>query len=291
MTDAARSAPDIASSDAKTSASKTKNRKPFVVGGFPGLKTFTWAFFIYLYAPIVVLVIYSFNANNRAQKWTGFSTSWYAKAFANDDIQSAAINTLIVASIATILATMMAVLAAVALARGGRFKGSTASLGVISLPLIVPEIATAVATLSFFAVIGFQLGMLSLIIAHTVFCIPFAFLPIRARLEGMDDTLEQAAMDLYASRWKAFRYVTLPLLLPGIVAGAMLAFIISVDDFIISLMVAGAGSTTLPLYIYGMIRVGISPEVNVISTIMLAISLVFITAYWLLTRGDDHTVH
>lgn len=281
MTDASRSAP----------AAPKKKVKPFVVGGFPGLKAWTWMFFLYLYAPIVVLVIYSFNANNRAQKWTGFSTSWYTKAFSNDDIQAAVINTLIVASAATVLATVMAVLAALALARGGSFKGGTTAFGLISLPLIVPEIATAVATLSFFAVIGIQFGLLTLIIAHTVFCIPFAFLPIRARLTGMDDTLEQAAMDLYASRWKAFRYVTLPLLLPGIIAGAMLAFIISVDDFIISLMVAGAGSTTLPLYIYGMIRVGISPEVNVISTVMLAISVVFITAYWFLTRGDDHTVH
>lgn len=281
MTDAARSAP----------ATSGKKPAPFVVGGFPGLKTWTWAFFLYLYAPIVVLVVYSFNANNRAQKWTGFSTDWYIKAFSNDDIQSAVVNTLIVASAATVLATMMAVLAALALARGGAFKGSTSAFGLISLPLVVPEIATAVATLSFFAVIGIQFGLLTLIIAHTVFCIPFAFLPIRARLTGMDDNLEQAAMDLYASRWKAFRYVTLPLLLPGIIAGAMLAFIISVDDFIISLMVAGAGSTTLPLYIYGMIRVGISPEVNVISTAMLAISVVFITAYWFLTRGDEPTVH
>lgn len=291
MTDAARTAPSAGSSSPLDAAASGKKRKPFVVGYFPGLKTWTWVFFLYLYAPIVVLVVYSFNANNRAQKWTGFSTDWYAKAFSNDDIQAALINTLIVASIATILATSMAVLAALALARGGAYKGSTISLGLISLPLIVPEIATAVATLCFFALIGMQFGLLTLIIAHTVFCIPFAFLPIRARLEGMDETLEQAAQDLYATRWQAFRHVTLPLLMPGIVAGAMLSFIISVDDFIISLMVAGAGSTTLPLYIYGMIRVGISPEVNVISTVMLIISVIFITAYWFLTRGDEQAVH
>ncbi|MEL6288523.1 MAG: ABC transporter permease [Pseudomonadota bacterium] len=265
--------------------------RPFVVGYFPGLKAWTWVFFIYLYAPIAVLVVYSFNANLRVQNWTGFSVDWYIKAFSNDDIQSAAFNTLIVASFATLFATTVAVLAALAMARGGFFRGKTLSLGLISLPLVVPEIATAVATLSFFAVIGFQLGLLSLIIAHTVFCIPFAFLPIRARLEGLDETLEQAAMDLYASRWQAFRYVTLPLLMPGIIAGAMLAFIISVDDFIISLMVAGAGATTLPLYIYGMIRVGITPEINVISVAMLVLSLCFLTAYWLLTRGDERAGH
>jgi len=133
--------------------------------------------------------------------------------------------------------------------------------------------------------------MMSVIIAHTVFCIPFAFLPIRARLEGMDDTLEQASRDLYANDWQTFRYVTLPLLMPGIFAGGMLAFIISIDDFIITLMVAGAGSTTLPLYIYGMIRRGITPEVNVISTVMLAISIIFITAYWLLTRRQGVSNH
>ena len=171
----------------------------------------------------------------------------------------------------------------------GEFKGRSAALGLISLPLVVPEIATAVATLSFFAVIGFQLGLLSIIVAHTVFCIPFAFLPIRARLEGMNDSLEQAAGDLYANDWQTFRYITLPLLMPGMVAGAMLSFIISIDDFIITLMVSGAGATTLPLYIYGMIRQGITPEVNVISTVMLAISVVFISAYWFMTKGDDHT--
>jgi len=273
------------------SQNRRRKRKPFVVGSFPGLKAWTWAFFVYLYAPIIVLVVYSFNDNNRAQKWTEFSTRWFAKAFANDDIQSATINTLIIASIATIVATAMAILAALALSRGRHFKGSSVVVGVIGLPLVVPEIATAVATLSFFAVIGFQLGLMSLIIAHTVFCIPFAFLPIRARLEGMDETLEHAAQDLYANRWQAFRYITLPLLMPGIVAGAMLSFIISVDDFIISLMVAGAGSTTLPLYIYGMIRIGLSPEVNVISTVMLTISLIFISIYWVLTKGDDKTAH
>jgi len=292
MSDATANVPPVSGAGGDRATRRAaRKRKPFVVGSFPGLKTWTWLFFLYLYAPIAVLVVYSFNDNNRAQKWTEFSTRWFAKAFANDDIQSAAINTLIVASIATIVATSLAILAALALSRGSHFKGSSAALGVIGLPLVVPEIATAVATLSFFAVIGFQLGLLSLIIAHTVFCIPFAFLPIRARLEGMDETLEQAAQDLYASRWQAFRYVTMPLLMPGIVAGAMLAFIISVDDFIISLMVAGAGSTTLPLYIYGMIRVGLSPEVNVISTVMLVISLMFISVYWFLTRGDDTGVH
>jgi len=261
------------------------SKKMYQVGEYPGLKTFTWVFFVYLYAPMVVLVFYSFNDSRRAQIWRGFSLDWYAKALGNDDIQAAALNSLIVAIVATAIATLVATLTALTLARGRNFTGSTAALGIVSLPLVVPEIATAVATLGFFAVLGIQLGLTTIIIAHTVFCIPFAFLPIRARLEGMDETCEQAAADLYANEWQAFRFVTLPLLMPGIVAGAMLSFIISIDDFIITLMVAGAGSTTLPVYIWGMIRQGITPEVNVVSTIMLLISILFITAYWYMTRG------
>ena len=273
-------------------AEKTpKKRKGFVLGHYPGMNTWTILFFVYLYAPMVVLVVYAFNDSNRAQIWEGFSVRWFAKAFSNDGIQNAAVNSLIIAVSATVVATTLATLAAIALARTGEFKGKGVSIGIISLPLIVPEIATAVATLSFFAVIGFKLGILSIIIAHIVFCIPFAFLPIRARLEGMNDALEQAAGDLYANNWQTFRYVTLPLLMPGIIAGAMLSFIISIDDFIITLMVSGAGATTLPLYIYGMIRQGITPEVNVISTVMLLISIFFITIYWLMTKGDEHVAH
>ena len=154
----------------------------------------------------------------------------------------------------------------------------------IMLPLMIPEIVTAIATLSFFSAIGLSLGIGNIVIAHAVFCIPFAFLPVRARLAGMDETLEQAARDLYASDWQVFRRVTLPLLMPGVLSGAMLAFIISIDDFIITLMVAEAGTTTLPLYIYGMVRIGISPEVNAVSTILLAVSVLFVALSYMAGR-------
>jgi len=149
---------------------------------------------------------------------------------------------------------------------------------------MVPEIVTAVAVLIFFSAIGMNLGLGNVIIAHITFCIPFAFMPIRARLEGMDTTLEQAGRDLYASQWETFRFVTMPLLMPGIVAGAMLAFVISMDDFIITLMVGGAGSTTLPVYIYSMIRRGLTPEINAVSTMLLLASIAIVTAYWILSR-------
>lgn len=258
--------------------------KPFRIRHFPGFGPLTWAFFIYLYAPIFVLLIFSFNDSRSATVWSGFSMRWYLTALANDNIQRAALNSLIIATTATVIATVLATLAALVMARGGPFRGKSGVYGVLMLPLMVPEIVTAVATLIFFSAIGLSLGLGNIIIAHTVFCIPFAFLPIRARLQGMDTTLEQAANDLYADRWQTFRHVTLPLLMPGVLAGVMLSFIISIDDFIITLMVAQAGSTTLPLYIYGMVRIGITPEVNAVSTVLLAISVVFVSASYLIGR-------
>lgn len=261
---------------------KRKKRRAF--GEVPGLGALAVGFMIFLYTPILVLVIYSFNAGNIVMVWTGFSTDWYAKAFANADIRKAAINSLVVATSATAIATTCATLAALALARGGSFKGKGATIGVITLPLMVPEIVTAVAMLVFFSNLGLNFGLGNVILAHVTFCIPFAFMPIRARLDGMDTTLEQASRDLYASDWETFRLVTLPQLMPGVLAGAMLAFVISMDDFIITLMVAGAGDTTLPVYIYSMIRQGITPEINAVSSILLLFSIVLVTAYWFTTR-------
>ncbi|CAB1058737.1 Spermidine/putrescine import ABC transporter permease protein PotC (TC 3.A.1.11.1) [Olavius sp. associated proteobacterium Delta 1] len=260
-------------------------RKPpghFVIGRFPGFSATTWLFFLYLYLPIAILVIFSFNASRSATIWHGFGLEWYAKAFDNEDIRRAAINSLVVGITATAFATTFATFAALIMARSRRFRGQNLSYAILMLPLIVPEIVTAVATLSFFSAIGLKLELGNVIIAHTVFCIPFAFLPIRVRLEGMDDTLEQAAQDLYADEWQTFRYVTFPPLMPGIISGAMLSFIISIDDFIITLMVAPAGATTLPIYIYGMVRMGITLEVNAVSTVMLAISILFVSMSYII---------
>lgn len=262
------------------------------VGHYRGLGTWTVVFFIFLYLPIVVLIFYSFNTNRMVMNWGGFGIDWYIKAFQNDDIQKAVWNSLIVATVATVFATSIATIGALVLARGGNFRGKTLSLGLITLPLMVPEIVTAVAVLIFFSAIGLNWGLGNVIIAHITFCIPFAFLPIRARLEGMDTSLEQAARDLYASEWETFRFVTVPLLMPGIVAGAMLSFVISMDDFIITLMVGGAGSTTLPVYIYSMIRRGLTPEINAVSTVLLFMSVAIVTAYWVLSnKTQTKTVH
>ncbi|MGE4635380.1 MAG: ABC transporter permease [Arenicellales bacterium] len=271
-------------SDQIQKRSTRKGKKVLPVGHYRGLSSWTIAFFVFLYVPIIVLIVYSFNANRMVMNWGGFGIDWYLKAINNADIQKAVWNSLIVATVATAIATAIATIGALVLARGGNFRGKTASLGLITLPLMVPEIVTAVAVLIFFSAIGMNLGLGNVIIAHITFCIPFAFMPIRARLEGMDTTLEQAARDLYASEWETFRFVTMPLLMPGIVAGAMLAFVISMDDFIITLMVGGAGSTTLPVYIYSMIRRGLTPEINAVSTMLLLASIAIVTAYWIFSK-------
>ena len=269
---------------------KEKNALP--VGHYRGLGAWTVFFFVFLYLPIIVLIFYSFNSNRMVMNWGGFGIDWYIKAFQNDAIQKAVWNSLIVATVATVFATAIATIGALVLARGGNFRGKTASLGLITLPLMVPEIVTAVAVLIFFSAISLNWGLGNVIIAHITFCIPFAFMPIRARLEGMDTSLEQAARDLYASEWETFRFVTVPLLMPGIVAGSMLSFVISMDDFIITLMVGGAGSTTLPVYIYSMIRRGLTPEINAVSTVLLFFSVAIVTAYWVVSsRSQTKTEH
>jgi spermidine/putrescine transport system permease protein len=279
-------------SDKMHKPSGASGKKALPVGHYPGLGAWTIFFFVFLYLPIVVLIFYSFNSNRMVMNWGGFGLDWYLKAFRNDDIQHAVWNSLIVATVATVFATAIATIGALVLARGGNFRGKTLSLGLITLPLMVPEIVTAVAVLIFFSAIGMNWGLGNVIIAHVTFCIPFAFMPIRARLEGMDTSLEQAARDLYASEWETFRFVTVPLLMPGIVAGAMLSFVISMDDFIITLMVGGAGSTTLPVYIYSMIRRGLTPEINAVSTVLLLVSIAIVTAYWIVSKkSQTSTVH
>jgi spermidine/putrescine transport system permease protein len=240
----------------------------------------------YLYLPILVLIAYSFNANRSATVWTEFSFAWYGRILANPSIQTAALNSIIVASIATVGATAIALLAALATYRP--FYGQKMVEGGINLPLILPEIVTAVATLLLFMALGIKLGLLTVIIAHIGFCIPFAYLPIRARLNDLDKSLLEAANDLYANPWQVFRRVTLPLLWPAVLSGSVLAFVVSLDDFIMTFFVAGPGSTTLPVYIFSAIKAGVTPEINAISTLMLLISIVLVVlAFWLGQRGKQ----
>ncbi len=254
----------------------------------PGFAQIAWLCIAVLYAPITVLVLFSFNENRSVTVWTQFSLDWYIKAINNDGIRHAAWVSLEVAFIAMVLSTIMATMAALVTTRTASYRGMNLAVAVINQPLMVPEVVTAVATLIFFAIIKQVTGVSGigyLIAAHTAFCIPFAYMPIRARLEGMDLSLEQAAADLYAPPFTVFRRVTLPLMMPGIMAGAMLAFIVSLDDVIITLFVAGPGETTLPLYILGQIRRGVTPEVNAVSTVFLGISIILVTMIFLFGNG------
>ena len=261
--------------------------RAFSVKRQPGFAGIALLCFVMLYAPILTLVAYSFNAGSSIAVWEGFSWRWYAAAWENEIVQDAAIRSLVVAACASGAATILATMAALGTTRTRPYRGLTATYALINQPLMVPEIVTAVALLIVFAVVkqatGYN-GLGLLILAHTAFCIPFAYLPIRARLEGMNLSLETAAADLYATPWQAFRRVTLPLMWPGILAGAMLAFVISLDDVVITEFVKSPGQETLPTYMLGQLRRVITPEINAISTALLAISILLVTIFFFLNR-------
>jgi spermidine/putrescine transport system permease protein len=253
----------------------------------PGFTTIAMICFFFLYLPIATLVVFAFNAGTSLAVWEGVSLRWFESAWSNAQVQEAALRSLVIAVSAASLATIAATMAALATTRTENYRGLTFKYALINQPLMVPEIVTAVALLIVFSRIkvwtGYS-GLGYLITAHTAFCIPFAYLPIRARLESMDLTLERAAADLYATPWKAFQRVTLPLLWPGILAGFMLAFVISLDDVVITEFVKSGGQETLPTYMLGQLRRIVSPEINAISTAFLALSILSVTAFFFINR-------
>lgn len=243
--------------------------------------------FVLLYVPIATLVVYSFNAGPSIAIWEGFSWRWYIAAWNNQQIVETSIRSFVIASIAAVVATTVATMAALATTRTRPYRGLNFIYGFINQPLMVPEIVTGIALLIFFAMVKVWTGYTGLgylIIAHTAFCIPFAYLPIRARLENMDLTLERAAADLYATPWMTFRKVTLPLLWPGIIAGLMLAFVVSLDDVVITELVKSGGQDTLPTYMLGQLRRVVTPEINAISSVFLLISVAIVTLFFFLSR-------
>ncbi|WP_299852256.1 ABC transporter permease [uncultured Roseovarius sp.] len=266
------------------SSSKTDVRR------YPGFLSVTLLCLLVLYAPLVIVGIYSFNASNSITSWDGFSLRWYAEVFTGSESEKfkiAAWNSLFIAIIAASCATILAVLAAMAIIRGGQFRTRQISQGLVSLPLMVPEIVTAVATLIFFNAIGFSRGHMTIIIAHIAFCVPFAYMPIAARMQGVEDSYEMAAMDLYASRFQAFCRILLPLMIPGIISGFLLAFIISMDDFLITNFVKGAGVETLPTAIFGAVKQGIKPNIMAISTMLLGLSIIIVSLSYIVSKFDN----
>jgi spermidine/putrescine transport system permease protein len=228
--------------------------------------------YAFLYAPIIILVIFSFNASRFVSAWQGFSFRWYIELFNNAAMGTALKNSLIVALVSTLISTVFGTMVALAMERYD-FWGKLGFDALLYLPVIIPDIAMAVMLLLFFVMVSFTLSLITIIISHIAFNISFVAIVVRARLVGFDRSLEEAAQDLGANELQTFWYVTLPLLMPAILGGALLAFTLSLDDFVITFFTAGVGSTTLPLRIYSMVKLGITPEINAISTLLLLASM------------------
>jgi spermidine/putrescine transport system permease protein len=229
--------------------------------------------YAFLYLPLIIVVLYSFNNSKLNAEWVGFTLDWYKTLFNDEEMLGAAMNSLLIALVSALVATVLGTMAGIAM---HRYKLKVLPILVIT-PIAIPEILLGVSLLLFFIqVINLTLGMVSIILAHVTFCIGFVAIVVRARLAGLDEALIEAARDLGATQWQAFRAVTLPLIMPGIVAGALMAFTLSIDDFVITFFTAGVGVSTLPLQIYSMIKIAVTPEVNAVSTLLMLLTLALI---------------
>jgi spermidine/putrescine transport system permease protein len=226
----------------------------------------------FLYVPLIIVVVYSFNDSKLNAEWVGFTFKWYEVLFTNSQMLVAARNSLIIAIITSFCATILGTLAGLAM---HKYKLRLLPLLVLT-PIAIPEILMGVSLLIFFVMLNMTLGLVSVALAHIAFCIGFVAIVVRSRLQGMDEALVEAARDLGATPVQAFRLVTMPLIMPGIIAGALMAFTLSIDDFVITFFTAGAGASTLPLQIYSMIRIAVTPEVNAISTLLMLLTLFLI---------------
>jgi len=228
--------------------------------------------YAFLYLPLAIVVVYSFNDSRLNAEWVGFTLDWYRKLAGNDEMIAAAGNSLAIALVASLVSTVLGTMAGVAM---HRYRLRVLPILVLA-PIAIPEILMGVALLIFFVMLNFTLGLVSVALAHIAFCIGFVAIVVRSRLAGMDESLIEAARDCGATPWQAFARVTLPLIMPGVIAGALMAFTLSIDDFVITFFTAGAGVPTLPLTIYTMVKIAVTPEVNALSTLLMLITLTLI---------------
>ena len=228
--------------------------------------------YAFLYLPLAIVVVYSFNDSRLNAEWVGFTLDWYRKLAHNEEMIAAAGNSLLIAFAASVVSTVLGTMAGVAM---HRYRMRLLPILVLT-PIAIPEILMGVALLIFFVLLNVTLGLLSVALAHIAFCIGFVAIVVRARLAGMDESLIEAARDCGATPGKAFWRITLPLIMPGVVAGALMAFTLSIDDFVITFFTAGAGTVTLPLQIYSMIKIAVTPEVNAVSTLLMLLTLLLI---------------
>ena len=240
--------------------------------------------FAFLYLPMVLLVIYSFNSSKLVTVWAGFSTKWYGELMQNEAFLDAALVTLKVAVASSTLATVLGTMAAYVLVRGGRFSGRTLFSGMIYAPLVMPEVITGLSLLLLFIGIGLDRGVLTIVLAHTTFSMCYVSVVVSSRLVTFDRSLEEAALDLGCSSFDAFRLVTLPIIAPAVISGWLLAFTLSLDDLVIASFTTGPSSTTLPIKIWSAVRLGVSPEINALSTIMIGIVTVGVVSASLVSK-------
>lgn len=244
--------------------------------------------YVALLLPLLLLVLFSFNASRSGARWDGFTLDWYRRLLQRSDLLIALRTSLVVGTTATILSTAIGTVAALALGRGSR-RVARAAESLLMLPIVTPEVIAGISLLILFSAAGIRLGLASVIIAHTTFCLPFTIMVVSARLRGMDRSLEDAALTLGADELTAFRRITIPLLLPGVVAAALLAFTLSFDDFVITFFTARPGTSTLPLVIYGMVRRTVEPTVNALSALLVIGTTLLLLAAQRWLRADVAT--
>ncbi|MFV0512314.1 MAG: ABC transporter permease [Jhaorihella sp.] len=240
--------------------------------------------FAFLYIPMIILVVFSFNESKLVTVWAGFSTRWYGELMRNEAFLNAAWVTLKVAVFSSTMATILGTMAAYVLVRGGRFMGRTLFSGMIYAPLVMPEVITGLSLLLLFIGIGLDRGVLTIVLAHTTFSMCYVSVVVSSRLVTFDQSLEEAALDLGCSPMQAFRLVTLPIIAPAVISGWLLAFTLSLDDLVIASFTSGPSSTTLPIKIFSAVRLGVSPEINALSTIMIGIVTVGVITASLVTK-------
>ncbi|MBN7784366.1 ABC transporter permease subunit [Ponticoccus gilvus] len=240
--------------------------------------------FAFLYLPMVLLVVYSFNSSRLVTVWAGFSTKWYGELLRNEEFLDAAWVTLRVAFFSSTLATVLGTMAAYVLIRAGRFPGRTLFSGMIYAPLVMPEVITGLSLLLLFIGIGLDRGVLTVVLAHTTFAMCYVSVVVSSRLASFDMSLEEAALDLGASPFDSFRLVTLPIIAPAVISGWLLAFTLSLDDLVIASFTTGPGATTLPIKVFSAVRLGVSPEINALSTIMIGIVTVGVITASLISK-------
>jgi len=253
----------------------------------PMLKTMLMLGFVFLYLPILSLIVYSFNESKLVTVWAGFSFKWYGELFDDEGIMKAAWVSIRIAFFTATTSVVLATIASMVMTRFRPFRGKTLFGALITAPLVMPEVITGLSILLLFVAMGMARGMMTIWIAHVTFCVAFVAVVVSSRLGELDKSVEEAAMDLGANRVKVFFLITLPIIMPALISGWLLAFTLSIDDLVVASFVSGPSSTTLPMKVFSSVRLGLSPKINALATLMIVtVSIAAVIAWWLMARDE-----